>query len=302
MLTWVVGAGGMLGRALVARATDHGATVFDATAVPWSDPTAAQRVIRADVERFATTTGPWTVLWAAGSSVVASRPTQTGSELAALTTLVEALAHHAPRGPGAVFVTSSAGGVYAGSAGAPFTAATHAVPISPYGDLKLRQEQVARTALDGRIPLVIGRFSNLYGPGHNTGKGQGLIPLLCRATVRRTPLNLYVSMDTVRDYLFVDDAAALAWRATIDAVGTSPPRTQVEVIASGRPATIAEVIATVQAVAHRRVPLALGTDASARHQVTDLRLVPSVDVGSVPLTPMPSGVRRVLDAVAGQPA
>ena len=154
----------------------------------------------------------------------------------------------------------------------------------------------ARELVGGRIPLVLGRFSNLYGPGHNTEKGQGLIAMLCRACVRRAPLNLYVPMDTVRDYLYVDDAADLAWRATMSAVGEQPAGVHVEVIASGRAATVGEVIATIQAVAHRRVPLALGTDASARHQVPDLRLVPSVDVDTSTLTPLPAGIKRVFDA------
>lgn len=304
MLAWVVGSGGMLGGALVAEAHSRGADVFDADPVPWDDPVAAQAVLHGDAMRFsrAAGDGAWALLWAAGASVVASQAGETDTELDTFRGLLAALVADPPRGPGAVFVTSSAGGVYAGSTGAPFTAATPPQPISPYGRLKLGQEQAAREQLSGRIPLVIGRFSNLYGPGHNTEKGQGLIPMLCRACVRRVPLNLYVSMDTVRDYLYVDDSAALAWQATMRAVGEQPPAVHVEVVASGRPATVAEVIATVQSVAHRRVPLALGTDASARHQVTDLRLVPSVDVDAVELTPLPSGIKRVFDAAIGRPA
>ena len=53
---------------------------------------------------------------------------------------------------------------------------------------------------------------------------------------------------------------------------SSRRRRGVVVLASGQATTVAEVIATVQNVAHRRVPLALGTDPSARHQATDLRL------------------------------
>lgn len=302
MLAWVVGSGGMLGSALVARAQAQAADVFDADPVPWADPVAAQAVLRADAARFAQTAGdrPWMLLWAAGASVVASGTDGTDAELDSLRALLTALAEQAPAGPGACFVTSSAGGVFAGSTGAPFTSSTDPRPISPYGQLKLDQEDTARVLLDGRVPLVLGRFSNLYGPGHNTEKGQGLIPMLCRACVRRVPLNLYVSMDTVRDYLYVDDAAALAWLTTSRVVGEQPPRTHVEVIASGRPATVAEIVATVQTVAHRRVPLALGTDASARHQVSDLRLVPSVDVGAVEMTPLPSGIKRVFDAAVAR--
>jgi UDP-glucose 4-epimerase len=298
MLTWVVGAGGMLGTALARRARVSSSAVFDACPVPWSDSAAAQDVLRADARRFAEQADgqPWSLFWAAGASVVASEADSISAELVALEVVLAAVAKAPPSGPGAVFVTSSAGGLYAGASGPPFSCTTQPHPISPYGRLKLDQEEAARTIVGGRIPLVLGRFSNLYGPGNNTEKSQGLISMLCRACVRRTPLNLYVSMDTVRDYLYVDDAAELAWNSTMGVVGQVPPRVRVEVIASGRAATVAEIVATIQTVAHRRVPLALGTDASARHQVPDLRLVPSVDVDAVTMTPLPAGIKQVFDA------
>jgi len=298
MLTWVVGAGGMLGTALARRARVASSAVFDASPVPWSDSVAAHAVLRADARRFAEQAGgqPWSLFWAAGASVVASEADSISAELIALEAVLTAVVEEQPSGPGAVFVTSSAGGLYAGASGSPFSSATPPRPISPYGRLKLGQEEAARSIVSGRIPLVLGRFSNLYGPGNSTEKAQGLISMLCRACVRRTPLNLYVSMDTVRDYLYVDDAAELAWNATMRVVGEDPASVAVEVIASGRAATVAEIVATIQTVAHRRVPLAFGTDASARHQVPDLRLVPSVDVDAVTMTPLPAGIKQVFDA------
>jgi UDP-glucose 4-epimerase len=300
MRVWVVGSGGMLGGALTVRARAAGARVFAAAPIPWAQGDQAQTVLREQAGRFAEWAGqdPWLLLWAAGASVIASGSTGVDDELDALGALLAAVAEAPPGGPGAVFLASSAGGVYAGSADPPFTRETVPVPISPYGRLKLAQEELATDLLDGRVPLVIGRLSNLYGPGHNTEKGQGLIPLLCRACVRRVPLNLYVSMDTLRDYLYVDDAADLVWRATRPAVGQSPPAVRTEVVASGRAVSVAEVVATIQTVAHRRVPLALGTDPSARHQAADLRLVPTIESGV--LTPLPNGIRRVFDAAVAR--
>ncbi len=78
-----------------------------------------------------------------------------------------------------LFLTSSAGGVYAGSEAPPFGEHTPPAPISPYGRLKLRQEELTVRVLGGRVPVVIGRFSNLYGNLRNPGKGQGLIQQLC---------------------------------------------------------------------------------------------------------------------------
>jgi UDP-glucose 4-epimerase len=297
MLAWVIGQGGMLGSALAERAGPHVA-LFPADPIPWADPQAAQEVLTEQTGRFlqASDDGAWAILWAAGASVVASGERGVDAELAMLTALVEAVAGASPRGRGAVFLASSAGGLYAGSRQPPFDDRTDPQPISPYGELKWAQEQRAVAALGGRVPLVIGRLANLYGPRADAGKAQGLVSQLCLATARRQPLNLYVSMDTVRDYLYVDDSADMAWHLIDRAVQEQPAEPVIAVLASGQPTTVAHVIATVQNVAHRRVPLALGTHPSARHQVVDLRLVPSAGLPAA-RTPLPSGVKRVFDSV-----
>jgi UDP-glucose 4-epimerase len=306
MLVWVVGSGGMLGAALTRAARREKAVVFETSRVPWDDTDAAIATLQRDAVRFHDEAGdaPWAVVWAAGSSIVSSSPGDTRAELLSLESVLDALTATPPPGPGVFFLTSSAGGVFAGSTGSPFGEATEPVPISPYGQLKLDQEHSATERLAGRLPLVIGRFSNLYGPDFNAAKGQGLIQQLCVAALRRRPLNLYVSMDTVRDYLYIDDAALLAWTAIDEALQRQPEEPATYIFASGQPTTIAQVIATVENVAHRRVPLALGTHPSARHQVIDLRLVPSTAAlgGQTAPTPLPSGIKRVIDALAGRVA
>lgn len=301
-LAWVVGSGGMLGSAFVARARLEDADLFAASPVRWDDGSAPTTLAQ-DARAFAEQAGDrsWVVIWAAGSAFVASSSADTRPELESLDALLTALLENRPAGPGVVFLTSSAGGVYAGSTNPPFDAATVPAPNSPYGRLKLQQEEQATEQLSGRVPLVIGRFSNLYGPGQNPDKAQGLVAQLCLATVRRKPLNLYVPMDTVRDYLYVDDGASLAWAAIDEALRDQATVPRIVVIASGQPTTVAEVIATVQGVAHRRVPLAIGTDPAAVRQVVDLRVTPSrITDGYVVQTPLPTGVRRVFDAIVGR--
>lgn len=300
MLVWVIGAGGMLGSAISSRAPGP-SRPFIATRVPWGDDQAAETVLTADARRFCIEAGQdsWAIVWAAGSSVVASTAEQTEAELRVLDRLLTGIRSARPAGPGAFFLTSSAGGVYAGSESPPFDEATPPRPISPYGDLKLRQEELARELLGGRVPVVIGRFSNLYGTLRNPEKGQGLIAQLCIAVVRRTPLNLYVSMDTVRDYLYVDDAAAMTWIAVAQAIEEQPSEPLVVIVASGQPTTVAQVVATIQNVAHRRVPLALGTHPSSHHQVVDLRLKPTQSLidENPTMTTLPGGIKRVFDAI-----
>ena len=76
--------------------------------------------------------------------------------------------------------------------------------------------------------MVIGRIANLYGPGQDPTKAQGLVSQLCRAHLERRPTSIYVSLDTARDYLFVDDAARLVLGATERAARAhrGPPRSR----------------------------------------------------------------------------
>ena len=80
--------------------------------------------------------------------------------------------------------------------------------MSAYGESKLEQERIVRawSAATG-VPAAIGRFSNLYGPGQDLTKPQGIISRLVRASLRGEPLLVFVPLDTVRDYLFAADAA-----------------------------------------------------------------------------------------------
>ena len=55
---------------------------------------------------------------------------------------------------------------------------------------------------------VLGRLANVYGPGQTLGKPQGLLSQLCLADATGRPLPVFVSMDTIRDYLYAGDAAA----------------------------------------------------------------------------------------------
>lgn len=297
MLTWVVGRGGLLGGA-VSRAMSP---KFRELPVPWENYDAAVAVLDADLERFVRSAGnnDWSVIWAAGSAVVGSTADKLAAETRIMSHFVGRLRDSRPAGRGAFFISSSAGGIYAGSTHPPFSESTTPRPLSPYGKTKLTQEEILRTTLEGSVPLVIGRFSNLAGPGQKLGKQQGLVSQLCRAAVTRQTLNVFVSMETLRDYLDVDDAGAMVRSLVENAVDNQPSAPVLRNISSQRPVSVCTVLRTVQQVAHRRVRIALGTSPSSRYHVRDLRLRThfSQDFQSVPITPFPVTVKRVYDDV-----
>ena len=129
-------------RALV-RSSDLWAT----EPIEWADPARAQQGLRraaTDFERAALARR-WRVLWCAGAGVVATSPADLAAERAALAALLDGLEPLArSRVAGSVFLASSAGGVYAGAAGSPFTEATPPRPLAAYGESKLEQEAAAR--------------------------------------------------------------------------------------------------------------------------------------------------------------
>jgi UDP-glucose 4-epimerase len=294
---WVVGSSGLLGSAVGRRLRTLGREV-STSRVPWTDHEAAVSALLRDA---ATLGDDWQLWWCAGSGVVGTGELELAAEVAVLE---DFLARFRPgSGPGrrGIFYASSAGGVYAGASGSPFTEATEPVAISPYGQAKLRAEAaVDAFAARTGVPLLLGRLSNLYGPGQDLAKPQGLISQLCRAQLTRTPLSIYVSLDTMRDYLFVDDAAAMVV-AGLDAVVERGGR-HLKVLASERSATIGAVLGDLNRITRRRPPVILGSSASARYQTRDLRFRSRAwpPVAAHARTPLMAGMAATLASVGDQ--
>ena len=293
MITWVIGSGGLLGSALV----QHLDSTFPASPVPWADPELAALHLDREAERFASYLdgSPWSIIWAAGAATTSSSAEEARSELESLRGLLSGIREHLPSNRGRFFLTSSAGGVYAGSVNPPFDRDTAVRPLSAYGELKVAQETLTSDMLADFATLTIGRVSNLYGPGQDLRKLQGLISRLALASITRQPINIFVPLDTIRDYIYVDDAA----RLIVDLTKTSPmpDSVSVEVVASGMPTTIGQLIQTMTLLSKKRVPVALGSHPSSRAQALDLRLEPSAQLAAP--TPLPVGMKAVhLDILA----
>lgn len=299
MIAWVVGGSGLIGSALVRRLHAQGVETVDLPEITWADDFLAAHELFNGVRILAEQAGDgdWLIAWAAGVATTSTTAEAAHGELTALRTLVEAIRAHRPVGRGAFVLVSSAGALYAGSDEPPFDALTPVAPISPYGELKAAQEQAARDALVGVCPVVIGRVSNAYGPGQDLTKVQGLISQLAHAAAVREPINMFVSLDTIRDYVWVDDLADQAIALAKHGIERGANDATVGVIASGEPMTLAALIHTVETVTKRRIPLALGSHPSAKAQVLDLRMTPTLPAGERPHTPLPVGIRRVYDDI-----
>ena len=290
MQTWIIGAGGLLGSALQRHAT----SCYVGSGIPWHDADATSAVLEKDLARFRNSAPEvWSIIWAAGSATTASDPEDAGRELQVFRAFIERLREHLPPGNGSLFLASSAGGVYAGAQDPPFSSQSKPRPVGAYGGLKLAQEQVARELLRDEVPVVIGRFANLYGVGQRLDKTQGLISTLVRAAFTRETVNIFVPIDTLRDYMFTDDAAEVALHWAKQAAMRR--ESNVRVIASGDAHSIGSIIGIVGDVTRLRIPIALGTHPSSALQAPDLRLVPDEDTATNAMqrTPLPVGIKHV---------
>ena len=268
--TWVVGSGGLLGSAVTHELSRRGAAPYTSH-VPWQDHSAARDTLVADARRLVAEAagGPWHVAWCAGAGVNGVAKSVFESEQRLLSAVLDELSNSGS--DGVFFHASSAGGVYAGTAGAPHTELSPVLPLGDYGFAKLESEAlVGKFASRTGNRIINGRIANLYGPGQDLNKPQGLISHLCRGYLLSAPISIYVPMDTLRDYLYVTDAAEMV----ADAMNSAEDgrESTAKIFASGRSVTIGAILGACRAVFRRRPNVVLASSKLASLQGRDLRL------------------------------
>jgi UDP-glucose 4-epimerase len=306
-LAWVVGRGGLLGssveRALGAAAVWHPQRPF-----PWDNPEQLRASIAAAVRGFLSRLASephegWCVYWCAGSGVVGTPADLLAAETANLRCFLDelgaALDSQQSTLPGRIFFASSAGGVYGGSAEHPVTEATPPEPISDYGRAKLAQEEALGTWAHSRPKLstLVARLSNLYGPGQHLDKPQGLISHMSRCLIFGVPVRIYVPLDTIRDYLFAEDAAlrVVTSMARLGREAAEGGRHIIKVYSSGNETTVGGLIGVFRQIAKRQLRVVSGLNPVRTQQPARLqfRSVVWADEPSLPRTELLDGVSRV---------
>jgi UDP-glucose 4-epimerase len=300
---WIVGSG-LLGGAVsrgVSKRDDW--SRFETARLPWGDPdaigVATRDILRALIA--ATPAGDrWAIVWAAGAAVTSAPQEVLDAELRDFEAVMATIGHEVePGAPGALFVASSAGGLYGGSIGLPFTEATVPVPISPYGHFKLRIEDIAtRLGEQTGLPVLIGRVTNLYGPGQRLDKMQGLISQLALSFYTRKPIRIYVPLETTRNYIYVDDCAALVLRS-LDRLADEADGhglTIVKILGSRQNVSISSLLGQLRGIGKRPPGVILGSAPIARGQAVDLRIFSAVwtDLDDVETVPLATGFHATM--------
>ncbi len=267
-IVWVVGATGLLGAAVV---RGLGGMVWRPDRpFAWGDEARLASGLRDAVHAFATQVGsesarPWAVCWCAGAGVVSTSASALAAETRAFHLFLQLLGaeQRLLAVPGHVALASSAGGVYGGNTECPITEETLPQPISDYGRAKLEQERMLLSwagSLPTLVSTLVARFSNLYGTGQRLDKPQGLISHLSRCLIFNTPVHVYVSLNTIRDYLFAEDAGRLfvagLGRLAIEARGNGLHVTKI--YASEREISIACLLGILRRISRRRLRVISG--------------------------------------------
>lgn len=308
--SWILGKGGLLGSAVHAELSRRGRNVWSPDEpLPWNDSPTIEQALTTAASQFSATVGDgrWSLYWCAGAGVVGTSEDQLKRESQLFQFFLDSLGERIGRrtgSAGTLFLASSAGGLYAGASPAPFTEETRPRPLSAYGWAKFEQESLAREWAERHgISLLVGRLSNLYGPGQDLSKNQGLITQVCRCTIARQPLILYVPLDTIRDYLFVPDAASMILDG-VDDIGEEASRTaspvfETKILASQESSTVGGILAEVRRVIKRPISVVMAHSPNARFQVRDLRMksIVRTDWDRRTKTTVAAGVQSIIDEI-----
>src|SRR5450631_1921186 len=274
-LVWVVGAGGLLGSRVL---LELGADGFCfAPPFNWNDTDRLHGELRAGLRAFLARLAqgpgrPWAIAWCAGAGVVATSAAALAAETANFDFFLQLLASEPALGaaPGYVLLASSAGGVYGASFACPISESTPPTPGSPYGRAKLAQEELLLSWARSQpaISSLIARISNLYGPGQRLAKPQGLISHMSRCLIYGAPVHVYVSLDTIRDYLFAEDAGrrVVAGLRQLAQQAPSEGMHVTKLYASEHEVSIAGLLGVFRQISRRKLRVVSGLHAAAALQ------------------------------------
>lgn len=300
MINWVIGSNGLLGSSVNEELGKLGPTWQPNSRIEWADTgdqksiAIMEQTIDSAVEEFvnAQVGLDWNIFWCAGVGVVNSPNELLELEVIAATRLCSSLVKFniPENGNGKIFFASSAGGVYAGSSNPPFTESSIPVPISNYGRQKLRIEELFNSfGKNYNVKIVIGRIANLYGVKQNLRKQQGLITTLIRSSLTNSFLNIYVPLNTVRNYIYTADAARkIVWH-----VLATDESLRIAVICSDKNLSLSSILRLTQDVTKKKLLYFQSSSEATSIQPIDLRLDTEYPLSSNPETPIVVGISNV---------
>lgn len=306
-LLWIIGERGLLGSALMKRYPSHHPhfTLWQPLRPPfeWERPEILKTQFATQIELFKNKTAQfegWTILWAAGAGVIGSSESALKGETKNFSFFLETLKNldSSFLEKGTFCLASSAGGIWAGSQTFPCNESSPECPISEYGRQKLEQEQLLKSLnkQNPNLKVLLARISNLYGPGQKLSKSQGLLSQLCRSILLKVPLNIFVPLETVRDYIFSEDCAELMLRAIKKIqLSKSIMAPSVKIFASEDPISISDILGLLHRLTGREPLVSYPNQIFSNLQPKTLSFRSEVLIESYQFKPLVEGLSELLD-------
>ena len=307
-IAWVIGAGGLLGSAVQSALGVEKWEPRQNRRFNWDNPLTLRQQFQASVTEFleAIPVDGWSILWCAGIGIVGASEEELKQETQNLSTFLEVLGNalgDRNHLGGLFFLASSAGGLYAGSSESPATELTTPVPINSYGWAKLDQESLVHKFSNvTKTHVFVGRIANLYGPGQNAKKPQGLITQICLSILQQRSCTIFVPLETSRDYLYATDAGQIICRCCDILQSNSSPATSLittKIIASGHNSTISQLIGECRRITKRPLRVASAINKATKQQPKELRFQSLVlsSINAQTSTSIPVGINSVFRAL-----
>lgn len=291
----LLGAGGILGsgfRAALGRRADAALRIRP----NWAEPSTVTTLLTGPFAAHAASGQRTAVVWAAGVGTISAHESVMRAETEALSHLHDSIRRlpAEARTRLSVLFASSAGALFGAHGASPVDEDSSPAPVSEYGRVKLLQETMLRRLSEETGCRVLAcRYSNLYGLASERLTARGLVSTAVRASRYRQPMIVYVSPDTRRDYVYNQDAAAMA----LHRLGLMTAGFETALIRDGRSRTVAEVLSTITRVSGRRVPANYAERPETRLQPKVLRFSePARGALEVRRTPLEVAVHLMLRA------
>ncbi len=303
MKVWVIGRGGLLGNSVEKNCRFFGEIYAPAERFMWSDSGQLERQIAENCKQFSQIIGDeqWAIFWCAGKGTLASTTEQMFEETTIFQRFLKSVEKNFRPNSlqnGLIFHASSAGGVYAGSENQPFTELTTPQPMTAYGEAKLKQEEYLREFSDRLgVRVVVGRISNLYGANQDFSKNQGLISTICDSILRRQPINLFVPLETSRNYVYVADASRIIVDAAKIALAeTKLTRKFIKLVVADENLTIGNILSVAKTVFRVRPLITASSNSKTNKQPRSINFksVALLDADSFCKTRITVGIKRVM--------
>jgi UDP-glucose 4-epimerase len=302
MKVWVIGRGGLLGNG-VEKQFRFGDIYSPNEKLVWSDSAQLQNQIAENCRQFSqvVSDSQWTIFWCAGKGTLSSTTEQMSEETRNFQEFLKSVEQNFALKRlqnGLIFYASSAGGIYAGSENQPFTENTTPKPTTAYGVAKLDQEDLLRGFSDRLgVRIVVGRISNLYGANQDFSKNQGLISTICYSILRRQPINLFVPLETSRNYVYVADASRIIVEAVKIALADAGSTNKfIKLVVADENLTVGNIISIAKTVFRVRPLITASSNAKINKQPQSINFksVALVEADSFCKTRISVGLKRVM--------